>query len=124
MVFYTMPFCAIINETIFCVHGGISEDLTNVAQFKRVERPCDIADLGILTDFTWSDPKHGTSNFSESPRGAGRLFGEAVLKQFCDNINVRLVIRAHQVINDISLFCGHYFKLRLSTMATNFSTSF
>jgi hypothetical protein len=33
-----MPVCALVNEKIFCVHGGISPELKNLDQIRQLER--------------------------------------------------------------------------------------
>lgn len=66
----------------------------------KIERPCDVPDLGILADLTWADPDPDVQGFEESPRGAARIFGPDALRAFCDQLGVELVVRAHQVVND------------------------
>ena len=45
-----------INEKIFCVHGGLSPDLNNFDQIENIKRPTDVPDKGLLADLLWSDP--------------------------------------------------------------------
>jgi diadenosine tetraphosphatase ApaH/serine/threonine PP2A family protein phosphatase len=41
---------------ILCMHGGLSPDLKNLEDIKRVARPTDVPDSGLLCDLLWADP--------------------------------------------------------------------
>ena len=38
------------------MHGGLSPELTNMEQIKKIVRPVDVPDTGLLCDLLWSDP--------------------------------------------------------------------
>jgi diadenosine tetraphosphatase ApaH/serine/threonine PP2A family protein phosphatase len=54
--FNCLPIAAIIDEKIFCMHGGLSPELATMDQIKRIMRPTDVPDTGLLCDLLWSDP--------------------------------------------------------------------
>ena len=45
-VFNCMPCVAIIEDKIFCCHGGISPELLSLEQIHKIARPTDIPDAG------------------------------------------------------------------------------
>jgi serine/threonine-protein phosphatase PP1 catalytic subunit len=38
------------------MHGGLSPELSSLEQVKRIMRPTDVPDTGLLCDLLWSDP--------------------------------------------------------------------
>ena len=44
-VFNCLPVAAIIDEKIFCLHGGLSPELTRLEQIRRMPRPTDVPRL-------------------------------------------------------------------------------
>lgn len=54
--FNCLPVSAIVDEKIFCCHGGLSPDLQSMEQIRRIMRPTDVPDQGLLCDLLWSDP--------------------------------------------------------------------
>ncbi|ORY50751.1 putative serine/threonine protein phosphatase [Rhizoclosmatium globosum] len=98
--FNCLPAAAIVDEKIFCMHGGLSPDLQSMEQVRRILRPTDIADTGLLCDLLWSDPSHQVNGWGESDRGVGFLFGADVVEKFLEKHDLDLVCRAHQVVED------------------------
>lgn len=76
--FNCLPIAAIIDEKIFCCHGGLSPDLQDMEQIRRIVRPTDVPDTGLLCDLLWSDPDKEVKVSSQSDEthepNAGRTF--------------------------------------------------
>ena len=69
-VFKCLPIVAIIDNSIFCVHGGLSPKLHDVSQLDVLDRFIVHPTTGILNDILWSDPSD-CKGFITSPRQAG-----------------------------------------------------
>ena len=54
--FNCLPCCAVIDDKIICMHGGLSPELSQMEQIANLARPCDVPDTGLLCDILWSDP--------------------------------------------------------------------
>jgi serine/threonine-protein phosphatase PP1 catalytic subunit len=95
-----LPFTAIVAERIFCVHGGLSPDLFHMNDIRRIARPTDIPDSGLLCDLLWADPESGQNSWGTNDRGASYTFGEKIIKKFLEKHNFDLICRGHQVVED------------------------
>ncbi|KAF9992927.1 Serine/threonine-protein phosphatase pp1 [Entomortierella chlamydospora] len=98
--FNCLPVAAIVDEKIFCMHGGLSPDLLNMEQIRRVMRPTDIPDTGLLCDLLWSDPDKDITGWNENDRGVSFTFGQDVVSRFLQKHDMELICRAHQVVED------------------------
>lgn len=76
--FNCLPVAAIVDEKIFCCHGGLSPDLQSMEQIRRIMRPTDVPDQGLLCDLLWSDPDKDTTGWGENDRGVSFTFGAEV----------------------------------------------
>lgn len=54
--FNCLPCCAVIDDKIICMHGGLSPELSQMEQIANIQRPCDVPDTGLLCDILWADP--------------------------------------------------------------------
>uniref|UniRef100_A0A7S0BNZ2 Serine/threonine-protein phosphatase n=1 Tax=Rhodosorus marinus TaxID=101924 RepID=A0A7S0BNZ2_9RHOD len=99
-VFNSMPVAAIIDDRIFCTHGGLSPELTSMEQIKRIPRPTDVPDQGLLCDLLWSDPDGEIRGWGENDRGVSFTFGEDIVGKFLARFDFDLIARAHQVVED------------------------
>ncbi|XP_022197905.1 serine/threonine-protein phosphatase alpha-3 isoform-like [Nilaparvata lugens] len=99
-VFNCFPVAAVIEEKIFCCHGGISPDLRNFDQIREIERPVDVPDKGLICDLLWADPDKETVGWAQNQRGVSYTFGAEVVNKFLQDHDLDLICRAHQVVED------------------------
>lgn len=98
--FNCLPVAAIISTKIFCMHGGLSPELKSMEQIRRLMRPTDVPDSGLLCDLLWSDPDAEIPEWGENDRGVSYTFGTVVVSKFLQKQNLDLIARAHQVVED------------------------
>uniref|UniRef100_H2Q6V7 Serine/threonine-protein phosphatase n=84 Tax=Amniota TaxID=32524 RepID=H2Q6V7_PANTR len=98
--FNCLPIAAIVDEKIFCCHGGLSPDLQSMEQIRRIMRPTDVPDQGLLCDLLWSDPDKDVQGWGENDRGVSFTFGAEVVAKFLHKHDLDLICRAHQVVED------------------------
>ncbi|CAI2372571.1 unnamed protein product [Moneuplotes crassus] len=96
-LFDYLPIAAFIDDSIFCVHGGLSPLLQNIDYVKEINRFREIPHEGAFADLMWSDPDADLDGFKISPRGAGFQFGCDVVKRFIECNNISKIYRAHQL---------------------------
>lgn len=98
--FNCLPVAALVDDKILCMHGGLSPDLMNLEQIRKINRPTDVPDTGLLCDLLWSDPDKDVSGWGENERGVSYVFGSDVVKAFLKKHDLDLICRAHQVVED------------------------
>jgi serine/threonine-protein phosphatase PP1 catalytic subunit len=115
-VFNVMPIAARVEGKIFCVHGGLSPELTKLEAINNLLRPTgkniidsphpltllfsDVPETGLLSDLLWSDPSPDIDYWHNNDRGVSYTFGKEVVRSFCDKFGIELICRAHQVVED------------------------
>ncbi|XP_030745744.1 serine/threonine-protein phosphatase PP1-gamma catalytic subunit-like [Sitophilus oryzae] len=98
-LFNRLPVAAIIDDKIFCCHGGLSPDLLHIGQIRNIERPIDVPTQGLLCDLLWSDPTP-ENGWIENDRGVSFGYGPDVVRKFLEKHDFDLVVRGHQVVED------------------------
>jgi len=99
-VFNCLPVCALIDEKIICMHAGLSPELTNFDSIRRLVRPTDVPDTGLVCDLLWGDPDKDVVGWAENDRGVSFVFGPDVVSAFLQKQDMDLVVRSHQVVED------------------------
>ncbi len=99
-LFNIFPITAIIKDKILCMHGGLSPNLLNFDLLKKIVRPTDVPDSGLLCDLLWSDPGENIDTWGENERGVSYVFSEKIVEQFLDKYDLDLICRAHQVVEN------------------------
>lgn len=123
--FDVLPLSAMVDNKLFCVHGGLSPDLPTtgamtpaharslaprtidaIAELQRQREPAmrdtesqDLTDL-YLRDLIWSDPaEHMADDWEINTRGAGWVFGQQATRRFLEmnGLGDGAVVRSHQL---------------------------
>ena len=116
--FDNLPISALINGNIFCVSGGLSPDLSTLAEIENIDRFKEIPTEGPLCDLMWSDPVSESeyetkvtedihTNDSDSngepitwfayneARQCSYVFGTDAVRTFVDKNDLITIIRSH-----------------------------
>lgn len=117
LAFDRLPLAAVIDQNIFCIHGGIPRPIPRFRnEIEAIEALPHILSImpgydfeedwmkQIGADCIWSDPageamesKLNPDGFGDSPRGAGVVcFGQRAINNFLKKNNLSFIIRAHE----------------------------
>lgn len=101
-VFCCLPIAAIIDQRIFCIHGGISPSLNSLDDIRAIQRPLEVPEEGLLCDLLWSDPNPNPNadDWEENERGTSYAYSLAPVQEFLTKFNFDLICRAHQAVMD------------------------
>jgi len=116
--FNCLPISACIDDKILCMHGGISPELFSLDQLKKIARPTDIPDQGLLCDLMWSDPDKDVKGWGPNDRGISVTFSQSVIEKFLSSQELELICRAHQVKNKIfiTILIYRLFKMVMNSL--------
>nr|CDQ00188.1 Bm10870, isoform m [Brugia malayi] len=105
--FNYLPYAACIAGKILCMHGGLSPKLNDFDSLRNIKRPSDPQPTSMELDILWSDPDERVQGWQPNSRGISFVFGVDVLTDVCEKLNIDLVARAHQVVQDGYEFFGN-----------------
>ncbi|OHT09107.1 Serine/threonine-protein phosphatase PP1 [Tritrichomonas foetus] len=98
--FNYLPIAAILNKTIFCVHGGISPDLKSREDINKITKTYEDPVSGIVGDLLWTDFEDYVEGFEDNDRGCGYACGEDAVSDFLKNCEFSLILRSHQLCDN------------------------
>ncbi|XP_061104313.1 protein phosphatase 3 catalytic subunit alpha-like isoform X2 [Conger conger] len=101
--FDCLPLAALMNQQFLCVHGGLSPEVHNLDDIKKLDRFKEPPAFGPMCDLLWSDPLEDFGNektqefFSHNTvRGCSYFYSYPAVCEFLQNNNLLSVIRAHE----------------------------
>lgn len=96
-VFSRMPYAALVNGSVFAVHGGVARGLQKLTAVKHLPKPDETPYDPTAFELLWNDPCENVTGFEPSPRGPGiYLFGRDAYEEFADANGIVLMVRAHE----------------------------
>ena len=69
-VFDFLPIAALVDNRIFCIHGGLSPEARTIDQIRLIDRFQDIPHEGAFCDLIWGEPDE-IETWELGRRGAG-----------------------------------------------------
>jgi len=110
--FDSLPLSAIINKAFFCVHGGLSPDLSSIAEIQKINRFIEVPREGSMCDLVWADPYEEDAEAGleagevpQTPtkwygyndtRQCSYVYGIEAVKKFLRDNKLTSIIRAHE----------------------------
>ncbi|XP_023172641.1 serine/threonine-protein phosphatase PP-Y [Drosophila hydei] len=105
--FNNLPVAAVIDNRIFCCHGGLSPYLDSMQRIRDLPRPTDVPGSGLLCDLLWADLNHSGDGWGINDRGVSVTYSEVIVREFLSRYDFDLICRAHEVVEDGYQFFGH-----------------
>lgn len=102
VLFEYLPLCAVIADTILCVHGGIGQTWRTLEELETVQRPLSLnrtstdVRMKLAIDAVFSDPSDSDRRSVRDPTGL-KYSGERV-GQFLTENRLGMVIRSHEPV--------------------------
>ena len=90
-------FGSLFNSQLIINIIGLSPDLQSMEQIRRIMRPTDVPDQGLLCDLLWADPHKETLGWGENDRGVSFTFGTEIVSKFLTKHDLDLICRGSQV---------------------------
>ena len=101
--FDCLPLAALMNQQFLCVHGGLSPEIRNLEDIRKLDRFKEPPPFGPMCDLLWSDPledygnEKNSEHFSHNTvRGCSFFYSYAACCEFLQNNQLLSIIRAHE----------------------------
>lgn len=106
--FDALPLAALVNDQLFCVHGGIGPDLKSPRDINSIDRFREPSKSGLFCDLLWSDPSEdygedtvdlgGTGNafLENNSRGCSCRYTYKAVCSFLNRNHLLAVVRGHE----------------------------
>lgn len=101
--FDCLPLAALMNQQFLCVHGGLSPEIQDLDDIRKLDRFKEPPAYGPMCDLLWSDPledfgnEKNTDFYSHNTvRGCSYFYSYRACCDFLQNNNLLSIIRAHE----------------------------
>ncbi|CAF1192427.1 unnamed protein product [Didymodactylos carnosus] len=96
-LFDYLPLTAIVEDRIFCLHGGLSPSIDTLDQIRALDRVQEVPCAGPMCDLLWSNPDD-RGGWGISQRRGSYTFGQDISETFNYTNGLQLISRAHQLV--------------------------
>ncbi|MHA1637448.1 MAG: metallophosphoesterase [Candidatus Thorarchaeota archaeon] len=100
-VFEVLPIAGMSDNGIFACHGGIPENVSSLQDIQKPNRQYADFPNDTLFQIVWNDPEDKDFDFRPNCRSKrARIFGRKAFDQFRNDLEISLMVRAHQVFRE------------------------
>lgn len=97
--FECLPFAAVVEDKIFCVHGGLSPNITSIDEINLIQRRNALTNTDPVRDLLFGCPDKKIDDFYfMHKRFNAYLFGKNAVEKFNQRNKIDLIVRSHQLI--------------------------
>ena len=97
-LFRYLPIAAVVDDRLFCLHGGLAPSLKTISQLDEIERRVEPELTSLLCNVLWSDPSD-INGWTRSERRSGYLFGEEQVTTFIEENKMQAIVRSHEMVD-------------------------
>ena len=112
--FEYLPFAAVIEDQILCLHGGIGANVNKLSDIESIPRPFEVVheatnrEQKLVMDILWSDPTDTDEelgiqpNLQRDSNNFGNIvkYGPDIVKKFLNANGLSHIMRGHECVLD------------------------